>query len=429
MKKENRYYDAFPRIVPIHQTILVRVQPRFSHCSFQAGETYSVSLIPAEGFATEVQWPFDLQQTVSPQDGSLAIAFEFGSEQEYVLVIRNAAREVIAEFRLYALEPDLFARRPYKGDTHMHTHYSDGKESPGYLAASCRKIGMDFIAITDHRRYAPSLEAMQAFSNTPIDLRIFPGEEVHPPENRVHIVNFGGKFSVNELFASDAYRSEVNALAAGLTYLPAGMDRYPFASCVWTFEKIRQAGGLAIFAHPYWFSNLRYDVPLPLTNQLFEHQPYDALELIGGYHLHEAESNILQVARYHELRAQGKRIPIVGASDSHGCETGLLFGWYYTIVFSTSLDLTDLVASVKDCYSAAVEALPHELVRAFGPFRMVQFAQFLVREIFPAHDELCIEEGRLMLEHAAGDPQAVQELQPLQGQTDRLYDHLWASTE
>jgi hypothetical protein len=166
-------------------------------------------------------------------------------------------------------------------------------------------------------------------------------------------------------------------------------------------------------------------VPVTLTDLLFEHQPYDALEVLGGFHLYESESNVLQVARYHELRTQGKRIPIVGASDSHGCENGQLFGWYYTIVFSPTLDLPDLITSIKDCYSVAVEALPHEMVRAFGPFRLVNFAQFLLREVFPTHDELCLEEGRLMLAHATGDPQASPALQPLQGRTAQLYDHLW----
>ena len=79
---------------------------------------------------------------------------------------------------------------------------------------------------------------------------------------------------------------------------------------------------MGIFCHPYWYSRQRYDVPITLTDLLFEHQPYDALEVLGGFHLYESESNVLQVARYHELRAQGKRIPIVGASDSHGCENG-----------------------------------------------------------------------------------------------------------
>jgi len=432
MKKENRFYDVFPRIVPAHQETRITVHPRFDPFRFQAGKTYQVSLIPVEGQAGEVQWSEILMRSISPQDGDLHVACHFAAEQEYLLTVRTENEEPVAEFHLYALEQDLFSRKPYKGDTHMHTYYSDGKESPAYLAASCRKIGMDFIAITDHRQYSPSLEARHVFEGTPSDLRIFPGEEVHPPDNRVHIVNFGGSFSVNELFTSDAYRTEVGTLAERLVYLPAGVDRYPFASCLWCFEKIRQAGGLGIFCHPYWVSQQRYDVPITLTNLLFEHQPFDALELIGGYqliggyHLHEAEANIVQVARYQEERAHGKRIPIVGASDSHGCETGQLFGWYYSIVFSPSLDLPDLVASIKDCFSVAVEALPNELVRAFGPFRLVRFAQFLLREVFPTHDELCLEEGRLMLDHAAGDTQAAQCLQPFQGRTAKLYEHLWA---
>ena len=425
MKKEHRYYDVFPRIVPAHQQTTITVHPRFDPFRFQNGNSYRVSLIPSEGLAGEVQWPDDLVLELSPQDGDLLVPCQFASEQEYLLVIRTKQDEPVAEFRLYALEQDLFARRPYKGDTHMHTYYSDGKESPAYLAASCRKIGMDFIAITDHRQYAPSLEAISAFANVLTDLRIFPGEEIHPPENLVHIVNFGGSFSVNDLFDTDTYRAEVAAIADKLAYLPTGIDRYPYASCLWTFEKIRQGGGLGIFCHPYWYSRKRFDVPVTLTNLLFEHQPYDALEVLGGFHLYESESNVLQVARYHELRTQGKRIPIVGASDSHGCENGKLFGWYYTIVFSPTLDLPDLITNIKDCYSVAVEALPNEMVRAFGPFRLVCFAMFLLREVFPAHDELCLEEGRLMLTHAAGDPQAAPALQTLQGRTAQLYEHFW----
>lgn len=426
MKKENRYYDVFPRIVPARWAGMVMVRPLFDHCRIKPENAYHVSLIPVEGLAGEVQWPVDQSMTVSLENGILKIPCHFSNEQEYILAVRTETDELLEEFRLYALEEDLYSRQPYKGDTHMHTWYSDGKESPAYLAASCRKIGMDFIAITDHRKYAPSLEAMRAFLDTPSDLRIFPGEEVHPPENRVHVVNFGGSFSINELFAGDEYQAEVGKIADDLNDLPTGVDRYPFASCLWTFDKIRQAGGLGIFCHPYWLSQQRYDVPITLTDLLFEHQPYDALELIGGYQHYEAESNILQVARYHDLRAQGKRIPIVGASDSHGCETGQLFGWYYTIVFSPSLDLSDLIASIKDCYSVAVEALPQEWVRAYGPFRLVRYAQFLLREIFPSHDELCQEEGRLMLAHVGDDPLAAQALQPLQGQTERLYEHLWA---
>jgi hypothetical protein len=437
MGKELNFFDIFPRIVRAGSQEQVLIRPLFDHVRFSPDETYTVTLFPAEGLPGQMRATGAQKMTLTAPDGELRVPCQFTGEQEYVLTIEYNGKQ-LAEFRLYALKADLFARRPYKGDFHMHTHHSDGKESPAYVAAACRKIGMDFMAITDHHQYAPSLEAIAAFRGVETDLRIYPGEEVHPPDNWVHVLNFGGSFSVNDLFRSDAYLPEVQAIADGLEDLPAGVDRYPYASCVWCYNKIREGGGLGVFCHPYWFSNHRYDVPVALTDLLFERQPFDALELIGGYHRFELESNHLQVARYQEERSKGKRIPIVGVSDSHGCEGADLFGWFYTVAFSPSPDLPDLVSSIKDLYSVAVEALPNETPRAFGPFRLARYVQFLIREVFPAHDQLCLEEGRLLLAYAgdtvssdasgdaAGKPAAAAALAALKGRTERLYKHWWA---
>jgi hypothetical protein len=69
----------------------------------------------------------------------------------------------------------------------------------------------------------------------------------------------------------------------------------------------------------------------------------------------------------------------------------------------------------------AVEALPGADARAHGPFRLVRYAQFLLREIFPLHDALCDEEGSQMLAHLAGDPQAAARLAQLQGRAAAFY--------
>ena len=37
---------------------------------------------------------------------------------------------------------------------------------------------------------------------------------------------------------------------------------------------------------------------------LFEQQPFDAYEVLGGYHRTAMDSNTLQAARYHEERAK-----------------------------------------------------------------------------------------------------------------------------
>jgi hypothetical protein len=168
-------------------------------------------------------------------------------------------------------------------------------------------------------------------------------------------------------------------------------------------------------------------VPAALTDLLLDRQPFDALELIGGYHRHEVESNMLQVARYYEERAKGRQIPIVGVTDGHGCETGELFDWYFTIVFAPSLELKDLIAAVKSLDSVAVEAMPGSTPRAHGPFRLVKYSQFLLREVFPMHDALCLEEGQWMLRHAAGDPDAKEMLERLQGSVGRLYKKLFGA--
>ena len=431
MTAKNDCFDVFPRLVRTEHTAVITIKPWFDHCRFSDGQAYRVTLIPALGLPGQTSRLDGQEVSLRPESGILQVACQFGGEQEYILLVETGEKEpvLLAEFRLYALADDLFARRPFKGDIHMHSFRSDGKESPAYVAGSCRKIGLDFMALTDHHQYEPSLEAIRSYEKVEVDLRIYPGEEVHAPDNPVHIVNFGGNFSVNELFQTDRYWDEVKAVEAALPDLPPGIDRYPYAACVWCFNKIREAGGLGLFCHPYWFSNHHYDVPEYLTDLIFERQPFDAVEVVGGYRRVEFESNALQVARYNDERARGKHLPAVGVSDAHGCSDGELFGWYYTVVFAPSLELADLIQSIKNLYSVAVESLPDQAVRAYGPLRLVKYAQFLLREIFPLHDELCLEEGRLMLANAAGEPGAAGGLHTLKGRVERLYLHLWEAAD
>ena len=430
MKAENRFFELVPKVVPAGKETVAEIRSLFDHVHFASDRQYEVTYYPVEEISQQSGWPEQHRKRLKVVDGILRMSQYFEGEQEHVLFVEEVwgdNRRSVGEFRLYSVQPDLFGRKPYKGDVHMHSHMSDGRESPGYVTGCCRRIGLDFMALTDHRQYGPSLEAQQAYAGIPIDLRIYPGEEVHPPDNPVHIINFGSSFSVNDLFEDkDRYQAEVDQIDQQLGPLPAGVNRYQYASCCWSFEKIRQGGGLGVFCHPYWFTGHRYSPAGALTSHLLETQPFDAYELLGGYGRQEVDSNTLQVARYHEERAKGNEIPIVGVSDAHGCETGSLFGWYYTIVFSPTLEHSDLVTSIKDLFSVAVEAIPGESVRAYGPFRLVKYALFLLREILPQQDTLCLEEGRLMLAHLAGDPSAAQLLENLSGRTAERLTTLWA---
>ncbi len=433
MKTSSIYFNVFPRIIEANTEATITICPLYEHRAFKEASEYEIVYCPMEYPAQEGSFRENTIK-VKPVNGIIKVKQFFAEEQEHVLILYKVTDEKKSEidrFSLYSVEEDLFYKYPYKGDLHMHSYYSDGRETPAYVAASCRKIGLDFMAITDHRTYSPSIEAQEKFKDVDIDLKIFRGEEVHAPdtENRIHIVNFGGKFSVNELIRKDKekYYREVDELGKQFASLPYNVERYQYASSVWIFNKIREAGGLSIYAHPFYrpfYSNSKqgYNNSSALNSYIFETQPFDALEVLGGFTRDKNEGNVLQVALYNEERAKGKKIPIVGSTDTHTCSTEELFSINHTIVFSPSTELEDLKFNIQNLYSVAVEVIPGQLPKIYGPYRLVKYVQFLMRKVLPFHDSLCFEEGSIMLDYINDNKEAADRLKNLKGQTKKLYD-------
>lgn len=434
LRPENRYFDVVPRVVRADQETTVEIVPKFAHVQFRDDCKYELTYVPTGQRAVRSGWANEKNEPVTPADGKLLVTRYFEGEQEHVIFIEEIKpdnkRRTMGEFRVYSLEDDLFALRPYKGDFHMHSNNSDGVETPEYVAGACRRAGLDFMALTDHRNWPPSVQAAAFYENLPVDLRIYPGEEIHPPGSPVHHLAFGANASITDLWKDEAaWRAEVQEFQKTLGDIPEGVDPFTYATSVWTFNKIREHGGLGMLCHPYWFTNRRFGVPAALLDHLFETQPFDVLELVSGFgskSLDAMDVNGYQIARYNEERAKGKKIPVAGISDTHGVEHMETFGRYYTVCFAPSSELKDLQEAIMDLRSVAVEAIAGERPRPYGPFRLVSFTHFLLREVFPQHDELCFEEGRLMIAHSAGEAKAVESLKLLQGQTAALYDQYWA---
>ena len=333
---------------------------------------------------------------VTPVEGEYALCLDFAGEA--------GAFVEKAVFAIYALEDDLYRLTPYKGDFHMHSTCSDGAHSPEYVAAVCRKTGFDFMALTDHRLYDPSLVAQKAMAEFGCDMLVSPGEEVHLPDNGVHIINFGGKASINKLAADD----EPGYFAAVEEYMksvPENYDevtRFQVASSEWAFDRIRDCGGVSMFCHPYWKPGYHNYIGGDAIDLIMERNRFDVLEVIGGFEIADIEDNFLAVSRWQEEKAKGKKIPVAGVSDSHDCDTSLT-GWYYTIVFAEKLSFDSIAGAIRDDRSVAVHCPPGNFPLVVGPFRLTRFAYFLLREVYPFHDDLCRTEGEIMLRALAGE--------------------------
>ncbi len=435
VKLELVNYDIFPKVFPCDEEVEITVKPLGAHVAFDGEYTVEVRAL-TEGNSQRYPERNNLvSYPRSPEeDGAIRFSHTFKGEQEhYVDIVKDGKR--VVRLPVYSLLPDLVGRYPFRGDLHMHTCRSDGHQAPAIVAAEYRKNGYDFLAITDHDSYYPSLEAINAFKDVPIEYNLVTGEEVHLEGNDIHIVNFGGTYSVNALMPGDhhidvgpskelrslngkcpeiisveEYKRQVNELADTLD-IPDGVEKFTYASCVWIFNHIKAADGLGIFCHPYWLQNV-FHVPETLVEHIMDTQPFDAFEVLGGEAYYE--QNGFQTMRYYDDRIKGRHYPIVGSTDSHSCVHNDEAFVASTIVFSPENTREGIISSIKDFYSVAVDSISKEL-RLVGETRFVRYACFLLREFFPLHDELVFEEGRLMKDYVCGDADAERILNAING--------------
>lgn len=105
------------------------------------------------GLAAERGWRLD-PEGLARDDGSPPIA---GSEEAIYAAlglpfippeIRNGDDEIAAA-RNDKL-PTLISRGDIQGDLHMHTHWSDGRDSIEEMVRECAALGYKYLAITDH---------------------------------------------------------------------------------------------------------------------------------------------------------------------------------------------------------------------------------------------------------------------------------------
>ncbi|MBQ7541840.1 MAG: hypothetical protein IJT44_06065 [Clostridia bacterium] len=453
-------FDVYPKVFVVGRETQIRVRSLGGKPLFQPDTEYKAILCAMDSSCPRL-WPdvadFRERTLRADADGGFTFTHTFDKEQGYFLRFVDGDDKRIVQFPLYCVEEDLCGRYPLIGDLHIHTTCSDGSQIPEVVCANYRRHGYDFMVVSDHRRYYPSLRAIRFYTDVPTELTVVPGEEVHLPSvygqrNPVHIVNFGGEFSINALVEGEATEeagtdlsvrairkenvpdvmtvpqfSELMQKLADEAELPQGVSRIPYVMCKWIFDRIRDANGLGIYAHPNWIQDT-FHVPEQFTDYVMQTMPFDAFEVLGGENYYE--QNGFQTQRYYEERAKGRRIAVVGSTDSHSSLPSNRNAFICsTIVFSPENERTALIDSVKDFYSVAVDTISKEF-RLVGESRFVRYACFLLKEYFPLHDELCYEEGRLMKQAAVGTAEereeAVRMLEAMHGRMQRHREKYFA---
>ena len=444
-------YDVYPKVFLGDREQTITIQPLGDHAKG----------IPEFEYCIEVRKVGQSNPESNPErsgrthlkkkvdaDGCLRVTAYFEGEGQHFIFLRmQEGTQPLLTFSVYSLQEDMVGRIPLRGDLHMHTCRSDGREAPAIVAANYRGHGYDFLAITDHERYYPSLEAMEAFEGM-TDFTLVPGEEVQLPLNDLHYINFGGTYSINALISPNrnqekygddvAYRSldgnapEVMSMEAYEAMIRERAKSVPrayeaeriyYANLEWIYEHMQANDGLGIFVHPYWKCPA-YQVPEDFTEYIYQNGPFDAFEVLGGENYFE--HNGFQTGLYYEMKAKGYDYPVVGSTDSHGStehnENALICS---TIVFAKENSRKGLVDAIKEKYSIAVDTISKEY-RLVGDFRLMKYASFLMEHYFPLHDLACKAEGYYMKRLLAGDTRAEVILKTMRGQIPEMQKKYFA---
>ena len=328
---------------------------------------------------------------------------------------------------LYTLAPDAFRLRPSKGEFHQHSNYSDGRTPPRDHIRYARAAGLDFVAVTDHRRHDQNAIVAAAAKDSGSGLVTYPGEEMHNVSNILHSICLGAPAAMSVRERTPELTAESKPILEELRReLPAMHDseRRSIAEALCIAKRARRNGAVMIYSHPHWHPNGRYNAPPGFTRSILTRDYFDAVEITNGQVYHD---NYLTFALLYEIAAAtGRRWPVVSASDCHNVKNVQALKRNYNILFAPDCSFAEFKKGLKE-YRVVAAAETFTLNRKstrptlFGSWRMVKLATFLEDNgYWRKHDKLAAAQEPLLEKFLAGDKSVIPEIRKLAAEIDAL---------
>lgn len=415
---DNRYI-AWPRVLPKGCETEIVIRGISDSIQFAPNNRYWVTFYSKVNRTEEMEFSVD-----SNSSGELKCTLSFASLGEYEIYIKSKkdADEILTSQTFFVIPNEFVDLRPYKGDLHIHTNASDGKESAIAMALEARRKGMDFISITDHD--ISSFRLIKEIEELGLKLLIIPGEEITIQNNGGHILSLGIECDISKLQNLALSKEEIVSITdnelKGVN-LVSPLTKEQYAQAVWIVRKINEMGGLPIIAHPYWRTSKKYYPPRVLVHQMLNDNLCNVIELLGGSP--SVEGNRLAIARYIEKALQGRRLAITGNSDAHDKND---LGLNTTIAFSKSLSCINILESIQSLKTVACDNNTGKETAIYGSFDLVEYAYFIHREFYPLHDELCsMEVEQALCMQSSGSIEFNTKLKKIQNKQHELYQKFW----
>lgn len=329
------------------------------------------------------------------QNNTLLFSYKMSYLGEFVVKVNFNYKESKI-VTLYCLNKEMMQLRPLKGDLHMHSIYSDGRATPFAMVMASLDAGMDFVSVTDHDSYEGSLKAIQKAKENSIDILVLRGEEVSVggkkdmsvSQGNGHILSINANKSIEDQRKDiRKYEKELQTIAASLKKedIDKNIDVSHYAKNIWVINKIKEAKGISILAHPNWvYKDGKYHLHQAFYKEMLKSSHLDGVEVFGEEKIKEHNNmthlTALQTKNIHKYLA-----PFAN-SDAHDSDHEI--GDRFTILFAKNKSASSVVKAMKKGLCCAVfkrENYEHQFI---GKDELAQYVYFLIKEYYPKHTTL-----------------------------------------
>ncbi len=329
---------------------------------------------------------------------------------------------------LYCLDEAMIKLRPLKGDLHMHSICSDGKTTPFAMAMASLGAGMDFMSVTDHDNYDGSLQAIKKVKENDIDLLVLTGEEVSVGGKKDmsialgngHILSIHANQSIEDQRKDiKQYEAELQDIVTTLKKenINKNIDPTHYAKNIWVINKIKEAQGISILAHPNWvYRDGKYHLHQAFYKEMLKSSHLDGVEVFGEEKIKE-HNNMTHLTAL-QTKNRHKYLAPFANSDAHDSDHEV--GDRFTILFVKEKSASNIITAIKEGLTCAIfkrENYEHQFI---GKDALAQYVYFLIKEYYPKHSSLKSRLAKLYIDQLINGEQFDRKIQIVK---QRLENH------
>ncbi|HIP21147.1 MAG TPA: PHP domain-containing protein [Sulfurimonas sp.] len=344
------------------------------------------------------------------QDNTLLFSYKMSYLGEFVVKVNFTYKESKI-VTLYCLNKKMMQLRPLKGDLHMHSIYSDGRATPFAMVMASLEAGMDFVSVTDHDSYKGSLKAIEKAKQNKIDILVLRGEEVSVggkkdmsvSQGNGHILSINANKSIEDQRKdTQKYEKELQIIATSLKKedIDKNIDVSHYAKNIWVINKIKEAKGISILAHPNWvYKDGKYHLHQAFYKEMLKSSHLDGVEVFGEEKIKE-HNNMTHLTAL-QTKNKHKYLAPFANSDAHDSDHEI--GDRFTILFAKNKSASSVVKAMKEGLCCAVfkrENYEHQFI---GKDELAQYVYFLIKEYYPKHTTLKSRLAKLYMDQLIND--------------------------